>query len=376
VTLTSLVDDIHGDLIPPLNSGILDSTCELVTIAPGDAYSCTFRAQAVGAGGEVERDVVTAEGTDDEGRLVSASDDHSVAFTAVIDLEVTTAYDPTTIALDTDPALGPNEQTVLTVVVINNGPSAATDVVVSVPVPPGLIYISHDCSPAASVGAVCSYDPGTGLLTLGTVGVGASATLEISVGVGAAGTFPAEAEVVHANEPDIDSTPNNNVATEDDQDPDVIVVTQVLASSSIGDLVFNDLNLNGVLDAGEPGVAGATVQLTNLESAAVTSTVTGSDGRYLFAALPIGTFTVQVVTATAPAGLSPTTTTSYAIMFVTDGESFLDADFGFGAEQLPRTGGDTARALWLAQILLGLGTLILLGTRKRNRELLSSRPRA
>jgi hypothetical protein len=53
--------------------------------------------------------------------------------------------------------------------------------------------------------------------------------------------------------------------------------------------VFNDLNLDGRLTPGEPGLAGWTVQLSGLVSKTTTTDATGA---YAFTALPVGTYTV------------------------------------------------------------------------------------
>jgi hypothetical protein len=59
----------------------------------------------------------------------------------------------------------------------------------------------------------------------------------------------------------------------------------------IGDFVWNDLNKNGIQDAGEPGIAGAQVVLTG---AANTTTTTNANGSYLFSGLCAGSYTVTV----------------------------------------------------------------------------------
>ena len=60
---------------------------------------------------------------------------------------------------------------------------------------------------------------------------------------------------------------------------------------SLGDTVWNDSNANGILDAGETGIAGVTVTLTGAVSA---TTTTDANGEYTFTGLPIGTYTVSV----------------------------------------------------------------------------------
>ena len=68
-------------------------------------------------------------------------------------------------------------------------------------------------------------------------------------------------------------------------------------NGSIGDFVWNDLNQNGIQDAGELGIAGVSVSLTGC--AVSMSTTTNANGAYLFTNLPPCTYTV---TFTTPAG--------------------------------------------------------------------------
>lgn len=73
VILTSLIDDIHGDL-----NG--QGTCSVPqTIAVGSSYQCTFSAEVTGSAGYSETDTVTARVTDDEGNIAEASDSATVS---------------------------------------------------------------------------------------------------------------------------------------------------------------------------------------------------------------------------------------------------------------------------------------------------------
>ncbi|MBL8137114.1 MAG: VCBS repeat-containing protein, partial [Acidobacteria bacterium] len=66
-------------------------------------------------------------------------------------------------------------------------------------------------------------------------------------------------------------------------------------SLSLGNLVWLDLNNNGVADAGEPGAPGVTVRLIAADGTTVLSTTTtGASGNYLFTNLPPGTYIVEV----------------------------------------------------------------------------------
>lgn len=69
----------------------------------------------------------------------------------------------------------------------------------------------------------------------------------------------------------------------------------VIIESSIGDVVWEDLDRDGIQDAGEPGVPGFPVTLvgTDLDGNPVSlSTTTGADGTYAFTGLASGTYRV------------------------------------------------------------------------------------
>jgi protocatechuate 3,4-dioxygenase beta subunit len=70
-------------------------------------------------------------------------------------------------------------------------------------------------------------------------------------------------------------------------------------SAALGDFVWEDLNMNGRQDAGEPGVSNVTVQLMDCASNVVASTTTDANGFYLFTCLNTGGYRVRFV---PPAG--------------------------------------------------------------------------
>ena len=72
LTLTSLVDNIHGDLDGQGDCSVGG------TIALGGSYSCSFTAFVGGEAFTSETDTVTADGVDDEGNTVSDSDSATV----------------------------------------------------------------------------------------------------------------------------------------------------------------------------------------------------------------------------------------------------------------------------------------------------------
>ncbi|MCB9150173.1 MAG: choice-of-anchor E domain-containing protein [Caldilineaceae bacterium] len=75
VTLTSLVDDVHGDL-----NG--QGACILPQLlAIGGVYECTFSATVTGNAGDIEIDTITATAHDNENNVATAQDSAQVSFT-------------------------------------------------------------------------------------------------------------------------------------------------------------------------------------------------------------------------------------------------------------------------------------------------------
>jgi hypothetical protein len=65
---------------------------------------------------------------------------------------------------------------------------------------------------------------------------------------------------------------------------------------NIGNFVWHDLNSNGIQDAGEPGVAGITVQLWNsTRTLLIASAVTNANGNYTVVAPVPGDYTLRVI---------------------------------------------------------------------------------
>ena len=109
VTLSSLVDDVHGDLDGR-------GTCAVTQTIPVDgAYQCFFTATVSGNAGDVETDTVSAEAEDDEGNV--ASDDAGATVT-VTDVEPTIAVSK---AADPTEVPEPGGVVSFTVVVSNTG---------------------------------------------------------------------------------------------------------------------------------------------------------------------------------------------------------------------------------------------------------------
>jgi hypothetical protein len=111
-------------------------------------------------------------------------------------------------------------------------------------------------------------------------------------------------------------------------------------AATIGDFVWDDLNVNGIQDAGEPGLADVTVNLLDSGGNVVNTTTTDGDGLYVFQTDP-GTYSVEFVPADGyafspqGAGSNATlnskadpTTGQTAQITVLSGQGNLDQDAG------------------------------------------------
>lgn len=93
VTIDSLTDSIYGNLNGQGNCSVPQTLA-----SEGGTYSCSFTAYVDGNTGDIETDIVTASGTDDEGSPVSASDSASVSVNDVpSNIELIKTADPTTV---------------------------------------------------------------------------------------------------------------------------------------------------------------------------------------------------------------------------------------------------------------------------------------
>ena len=63
---------------------------------------------------------------------------------------------------------------------------------------------------------------------------------------------------------------------------------------NLGNLVFRDNNNNGLVDLGEPGVAGVTVQMLNSAGTVAATTTTNASGIYNFGGLAPGAYSVRI----------------------------------------------------------------------------------
>ncbi len=190
----------------------------------------------------------------------------------------------------------------------NDGVSGANVVTSHVPSNPVLSYVMG--SATVSAGIVVSQPAGASgdvVWDPGMVAAGTTVTLSYAVDV-----LPtAVASLLLTGTP---ATSNGTDAELTDETGQLdlylgalceLSLTPVSGSASIGDRIFEDIDLDGGFDVGE-GLGGVTVNLSGLDGAGnaiALNTTTAADGSYAFSGLPNGTYTVTVDQSTLPTAL-------------------------------------------------------------------------
>ncbi|HKZ47229.1 MAG TPA: SdrD B-like domain-containing protein, partial [Thermoplasmata archaeon] len=215
----------------------------------------------------------------------------------------------------------PGEPVTYTLTYANLGTGTATDVVIVDTLPPEVTFGSSTPPPDAVVGDLYFY-------FIGSLGPGASGTITITVRV----AFPLSDGTLILNGAtlDHDDANGNPYPQQDDS------TTALVLAGSIGDLVWDDSNVNSAYDLGESGVDGVTVVLTGTTAfggLVSLGTTTAGGGLYLFDGLGPGTFTVAVV---VPVGWVATTPESIALTLAAD-EDYLGADFGIAQPEISKS---------------------------------------
>ena len=121
--MTSLDDDVFGDLLDPANPAVSNNTCaaQPLTLAVGASLSCTFEAFVAGDFGDPSHvDTVAAIVEDDEGNTAGDDDTATVGF---IDATPNISVAKTAVPAAVDE---PGDTVTFTVVVTNTGVEAVT----------------------------------------------------------------------------------------------------------------------------------------------------------------------------------------------------------------------------------------------------------
>lgn len=118
-----------------------------------------------------------------------------------------------------------------TITLINEGPSDALGVEIKNVLPDGFTYISDDSGGL--------FNPSNGVWDVGTVAFESQMEMNIVAEVNPSGGYTAKAEVVDASFFDVDSTPNNHILAEDDQDEQAVTpryITDISVSKTVNDM--------------------------------------------------------------------------------------------------------------------------------------------
>jgi LPXTG-motif cell wall-anchored protein len=412
LTLGSLTDSVDGGLEYRIDSDspgavVIDTTCDVIGLvltgddgndASGtDQYTCEFTVAVSGVGDQVVRDTVTVEGCDDQQNCVE-DDDYEDVTLKDVSIKVTKTVTPThlvdtgdvtwTIVLENDgdwPLFNVKQFDLMTWRTVDAETLTSCEVLTR-DVIGAVVYIGGALVPGDELYAQCTtpleFDV-HGLIVLNSV-----------TAIGDAGPIViAEPEVTSLS---AHVTP---VGCEDADLPDhavcgfdtaTVTIGQVEASGLIGDTVWYDCSTtvatdpgcdNAVQDAGELGIAGAKVTIVGLDGQDVDPDTTGIqtsknlltdvNGKYLFSGLPPGNYNVKVLIGDVPDAqdrtLRFTTASSYTILLPEGGQR-LDADFGVIADTLPNTGISADEILVIAILLLIVGSVAVVSTRRKEDE--------
>ena len=201
---------------------------------------------------------------------------------------------------------------------------------------PGISGVTVDLLDATgSVIATTSTDASGNFTFSGLPGGGADYTIKITDTGGALNDYYGTTAPAIATELDID---NLTADVDNTTTPNF----GYSLSGSIGDTVFNDLDGDGTQDAGEPGIAGVSVEIylddgdgifepgvgAGLDGNPIGTTTTAADGTYLFTGLGDGDYFINI--PTQPSGFNPTTSETQAAT-ISGGNNILDRDFGYQA---------------------------------------------
>lgn len=304
-SIVSLTDDVFGDLLDSGNPAVSANSCPglVPSVVPGAAFACSFDADVLGdAAGPDHTDVVTLSVVDNEGTTATASDDAVIAFDDVV--PQASLVKSASAAAVTEPG----GTVTFSVAITNEGPELLTldaldDSVFGDLLDPGNPAVTGNTCPV-----------------LASVGVGATESCSFDADLNGLAGDPDHVNVVTATLSDDDG---GTVSPSDDA-----VVGFAPAGSTIGGLVFADLDRDGVRDGGETGLEGVAVAVTG-SGGGSTVVTTGSGGTWSVAVLP-GDATVVVDGTTAPAGWSLTTANESQVITAVAGSHVSVIDVGYG----------------------------------------------
>ncbi len=199
-TTTGVYNDTTGEWqVGTLTGGTSETLIVDVLVNPSGDYVNVAQITA--------SDAFDIDSTPSNGVLAEDDqDDVTITPSALVDLSLTKNVD------NANPVV--NTNVVFTLTVANSGPSDATSIQVADLLPSGFTYVSDDGGG--------NYDDTTGIWNVGALANGGNTSLNITTTVNPTGSYTNIAQITAQGETDSDSTPNNGVAGEDDQDQVVI----------------------------------------------------------------------------------------------------------------------------------------------------------
>lgn len=326
-------------------------SCAFPTVAPGNPnriiVSYRMRAESIVAAGAYS-------GTQSNHVEVKVDEEERELGNNATNEDTTTRRE----AIATDLALGksidkpelrPGEQAIYTLTVTNNGPLASNGAQVMDPLPAGLSFVSSaDGCVASGSNVSCA---------VGVLAVNASRTFHVTVQL--ADPYGGVTPIVNVATLDApgDTNPDNNSGRASTQVPGAPVDPAIAAS--ISGTVYHDRNDNGLIDAGEEGIAGVTIELLQ-GGVVVATTSTDADGRYRFAGLLPGTYSVREVQPVgwtdgkdtlgsgASGGAGSADNDLFVDVVLGDGDDAIDYNFG---ERKPAVSPIPTLSQWVLALL-------------------------
>ena len=182
-----------------------------------------------------------------------------------------------------------------TLTVNNDGPAEATNIDIEELLPAGLNYSTYTATDGV-------YDPISSVWTIANLPINDSETLEIEAILTTGGIqIDNITEIVAVDQPDIDSTPDNDDGdqSEDDEDNASIFSAYV---ADIGNYVWNDIDQDGQQELNESPMPNVVVTLYNATTNLPIGTeLTDMDGEYYFRNIPKGDYYLTFDLASNPA---------------------------------------------------------------------------
>ncbi|MCC5616139.1 DUF11 domain-containing protein [Nostoc sp. CHAB 5836] len=280
----------------------------LFTVPAGGTSTLTYQAAIPNTIGTYSNSAVGHIGSTQIDTTTNTSDNVPAIATILVgqtDLSLTKTVDNGT------PTVGNN--ITYAIAVTNNGPNPTSGVIVKDILPSQVSYVSDNSGG--------SYNSATGNWNVGSLNNGETKTLQITVKVNTATTFSNTTEVTASSLADPDSTPNNNIANEDDQASVAVTSTApitVTLSGKIWDDADNSANntFTNINTGSETGsnAGGLNAILLDSTGRVIATTAVLSDGTYIFSNITANqtsvtirlSTTAGIVGQTAPVSSLPT----------------------------------------------------------------------